>query len=62
MAPIAQTLLDFSSEKFTSLTCATNFIQVVTCRVVFQNSDSNAGKNLASDFRKSLNQYHYWLI
>ncbi len=42
--------------------CATNFIQVVTCRVLFQNSDSNSSKNLAINFRKSLYQYHYWLI
>ena len=40
---------------YQTLTCTTNSIQVVTCRVLFQNSDSNAGKNLSSDFRKSLN-------
>ncbi len=39
--------------------CATNCIQVVACRIFFQNSDSNHGKNSAIDSRKSLHQYHY---
>ena len=31
---------------YQTLTCATNSIQVVTCRVLFQNSDSNPSKKL----------------
>ena len=39
---------------YQTLTFATNSIQVVTCRLLFQNSDSNSSKSLAIDFRKSL--------
>jgi len=46
MALTALTLLDFGSEEYTNqtLTCAIDSIQLVTCRVLFQNSDSNPAK------------------
>ncbi len=62
MAPIAQTLLDYSSEKVYQADLYHQFYSSSYLQGVVSNSDSNAGKNLAIDFRKSLPQYHYWLI